>query len=83
MRIKTEGISWQELDGELVILDLDRSVYLTTNAAGAELAKQLLEDRTLDDLADHLVDVYEIDRETAVRDAQAFVDALREKQLLA
>ena len=43
MKLRSEGLTWQEIDGELVILDLKNSVYLTTNAAGAVIAKLLTE----------------------------------------
>jgi len=82
MRLRTEGITWQEIDGELVILDMQTSSYLTTNAAGATLAKLLTEDRNLDELAQALVDTFGIDASTARTDARAFVDELRTKQLL-
>ncbi|MBD8078929.1 PqqD family protein [Cellulosimicrobium arenosum] len=82
MQIRTDGVTWQEIDGELVLLDLERSVYLTTNASGALLTKLLVEDRSLDDLADALVAQFEIQRDDALRDAQAFVDELVEHQLL-
>lgn len=82
MQIRTDGVTWQEIDGELVLLDLERSVYLTTNASGALLTKLLVEERSLDDLADALVTEFAIDRSDAVRDAQAFVDELTEHKLL-
>lgn len=82
IRIKTEGVSWQEIDGELVILDLNRSVYLTTNAAGAELAKLLVQERSTEELADALVAKYEISREQAAADVRAFVRQLGDKNLL-
>ena len=46
MQIRTEGLVWQELEGDLVLMDLERSVYLTTNATGSVLAKLLTEERT-------------------------------------
>ncbi|WP_454043036.1 PqqD family protein [Cellulosimicrobium sp. Marseille-Q8652] len=82
MQIRTDGVTWQEIDGELVLLDLERSVYLTTNGSGALLTKLLVEEHTLDDLADALVAEFAIDRDDALRDAQAFVDELAEHQLL-
>lgn len=82
MKLRTEGLTWQEIDGELVILDLQRSTYLTTNAAGAILAKELTEERTLGDLVARLVAEFGIDEETASRDAAAFVEQLSSKQLL-
>ena len=74
MRIRTDDVVWQELDGELVILDLRRSVYLTTNLAGSSLAKLLIEDRTLEDLAEHLISEFQIGRIQALADAEAFAD---------
>jgi len=82
VQLRSEDITWQEIDGELVILDTARSVYLTTNASGAHLAKLLTVDRSLDDLADALVDEYGIERDTAVQDSEAFVAELRDKGLL-
>ena len=82
MQLRSEGITWQEIDGELVILDTARSVYLTTNVAGTHLAKLLTEDRSLDELADALEAEYGIDRATAMTDAQAFVADLRDSDLL-
>jgi coenzyme PQQ synthesis protein D (PqqD) len=82
LRIRTENVTWQEIDGELVILDLQRSTYLTTNVVGAQLAKYLTEDRSLDDLVDLLVSTYGIDTETATRDAEAFIQQLISKDLL-
>lgn len=83
MRLRSEGLSWQEIDGELVILDLKSSVYLTTNKSGAFLAKVLTDDRTTDELIDALVDEYGIDRQRAAADAGAFVEELTRKGLIA
>lgn len=83
MRLRTEGITWQEIDGELVILDLQTSAYLTTNSAGALLAKLLVEERSATELAEALVDEYGIDGARAHQDVDVFVDALRARSLLA
>lgn len=82
MRIRTENVTWQEIDGELIILDLQRSTYLTTNAVGAVLAKHLTDERTLDDLVTLLTSMYGIDTATATHDAQTFLQQLDSKDLL-
>ncbi len=83
MKLRTDGVTWQEIDGELVILDMQTSAYLTTNVAGAVLAKLLVQDREQQELSDALIAEFGIDRDTADRDAATFVDQLREKGLLA
>jgi hypothetical protein len=82
VKLRSEGLTWQEIDGELVILDLKNSVYLTTNVAGAVLAKLLTHGRTLDELSDALVDRFGIEYDVARRDTEAFVNQLRDKRLL-
>jgi len=82
VKLRSEGLTWQEIDGELVILDLKNSIYLTTNAAGAVLAKLLIQDRTVDDLSGALVEEFGIENEVAWRDTEAFVAQLKDKQLL-
>lgn len=82
MKLRDDGITWQEIDGELVILDLDSSTYLTTNASGAFVAKFLQEDRSLEDIVDAMTSEFGISREVAGRDAEAFVAMLHERGLL-
>lgn len=82
MRLRGEDLTWQEIDGELVILDLARSSYLTTNGTGAFLAKLLVEDRTPDDLAAALAAEYGITPEEARGDVDAFVAELARLELL-
>lgn len=78
----TGNVTWQEIDGELVVLDLTRSVYLTTNRSGAVLATLLQEERERDELVDALVAEYGVDRALAGRDVDAFLAQLDDKGLL-
>jgi Coenzyme PQQ synthesis protein D (PqqD) len=82
MRLRTEGIAWQELDGELVVLDLASSTYLAVNPSGTMLATLLQEERTLEELRDALVAEYRIPADVAEADARAYVDDLRARGLL-
>lgn len=82
MRLRHDGVSWQEIDGELVILDLERSVYLTTNETGAFLAKQLLEEQTLESLVETMRVRYDLSTDRATGDVTNFLASLKEKQLL-
>lgn len=82
MRLRTEGITWQEIDGELVILDLQSSMYLTTNGSGAFLAKLLTEERTEQELATALAAEFDIADDVAAADTAAFIEQLADKKLL-
>ena len=82
MRLRGEDLTWQEIDGELVILDLARSSYLTTNGTGAFLAKLLVTERTPEELADALAAEYQITSAEAREDVDAFVAELARLELL-
>lgn len=82
MRLRTDGVSWREIDGETVILDLSSSTYLKTNESGSTLLRLLAEDRSADELADGLVDAFGIPADRARADTEAFVRMLRERNLL-
>jgi hypothetical protein len=82
VRLRTEGITWQEIDGELVILDLQSSMYLTTNGSGAFLAKLLTEERTEQELAMALAAEFGIADDVAAADTAAFIGQLADKKLL-
>ena len=82
MKMRSDGVSWQELDGELVLLDLATSAYLTTNEAGTLLAKTLVDGTNHEALVDALVSTYRIDDERARADVDDFLRQLRERGLL-
>jgi hypothetical protein len=82
MKLRVDDITWREIDGELVILDLRSSTYLTANASASVLMRELTEERTLLQLAKTLLDTFDIPDGQARRDAVAFVDELRRHGLL-
>jgi hypothetical protein len=83
MRLRTEEISWQEIDGELVILDLRSSRYLAMNETGTFLAGLMAEERSTEELARALAKEYAITDDVATCDVRNFTEALQDKGLLA
>ncbi|MCA5892868.1 PqqD family protein [Isoptericola sp. NEAU-Y5] len=82
MKMRSDGVTWQEIDGELVLLDLSTSAYLTTNAAGSLLAKVLVDGAERGDLVAALVGEYGIDEARAAGDVDDFLEQLRSRDLL-
>ena len=82
MKLRVDDITWREIDGDLVVLDLRSSTYLTANASGSVLMRELTEERTLPQLAQALVDAFGLPESQARRDAAVFVDQLRDHGLL-
>lgn len=82
MKLRANDLTWREIDGDLVILDLRSSTYLTANASGTVLMKQLTEDRTNDELVQAMVDAFGISESQAEQDVRSFVDSLDRSGLL-
>lgn len=82
MRVRTDDVSWQELDGHVVVLDLRAGEYLEINASGSFLFLALTEGAQETALAGLLMERYSLSDEQAASDAEAFLEMLRSRQLL-
>ena len=83
MRIRTERLTWREVDDELVALDLDRSTYFTANPAAALLIKLLAEGSvTRDGLVAALLAEFDVEPAVAGGDVDAFLADLDRDGLL-
>ena len=76
------GLEWREVEGEIVALDLDRSVYLAANASGALMWRQLSTGATREALVELLARTYTLERGTAERDVDAFLAELQRQGYL-
>lgn len=72
--INTAGLTWREIDGEVVILDLEHSRYLSLNGTGAFLWRALADGVDDGELAALLSDRYDLDRDRATRDIAVFLE---------
>jgi hypothetical protein len=82
MRLRVDDLTWREIDGDLVVLDLRSSTYLTANASATVLMRELTEDRELPQLVQALVDGFGLPEHLARQHATAFVDELGARGLL-
>lgn len=82
MRLRTADVTWREIDGETVILDLATSTYLKTNESGSILMRLLADERSERELVDGLVDEFGIESDQARNDVESFLGMLRERELL-
>lgn len=83
VRLREEALVWREIDGELVAVDVGASTYLGANPSGTILWQLLADGASRQQLADALVERFGIDADRARADADAFVDSLDSRGLLA
>jgi hypothetical protein len=83
VRLRDEGLTWREIDGEVVALDARAASYVSTNETGTLLWNELKGGTTRERLAEVLVDRFGIETERALIDVDVFLDELRREDLLA
>jgi orotate phosphoribosyltransferase-like protein len=82
LKLREEGLSWREIDDEVVALDVETATYLSANASGRLLWRSLSAGATREELVSCLVDEFEIDTERAAADVDAFIGELSQRGLL-
>lgn len=83
LRLNEAAVSWREVDGEIIALQLSSSEYLSTNGTGALLWKSLAGGTSRDRLIELIVEEFGIEPERAAADTDTFLDALSAQGLLA
>jgi hypothetical protein len=82
MQLRDAGLTWHVAGDDVVVLDLEGSVYLRLNGSARLLWERLAQSSTEPELAAALVDEYGIGAERAADDVGAFVADLRRRGLL-
>jgi hypothetical protein len=82
MQLRDAGLTWHVAGDDVVVLDLEGSVYLKLNGSARVLWERLARSSTETELADALVDTFGIDPERAAADVATFVADLRRRGLL-
>ena len=71
-----ERLAARKVGGEMVILSADDSSLFVLNEVGTTVWEAADGRTSIQTIADSVCDEYEVDRDTALRDVEAFVEAL-------
>lgn len=82
LRLDESTVAWREVDGDIVVIDLKASQYLTLNTVGRFLWLQLAHGADETSLTDALATEAGLDRDRARDDVAAFVQDLRTRKFL-
>jgi hypothetical protein len=82
LQLKVDDVVWRDVGDDLVVLELSTSTYLTLNGTARHIWESLAVGTTLDVLIEMLVDRYKITELQAQADAESFLAALSERELL-
>lgn len=86
MKIKSDFIL-SEIDGEYIVVTVahsqeDFNGAITLNESGKLMWEQMEDGFTIDMLVDKVLEDYDIDRKTAIRDVTEFVDMLKNHNII-
>lgn len=81
------GFMLREIAGQSVVVPLGARVVefngiMTLSESGALLWRSLEKDATIEEMVDALLAEYEVDRETAARDVEDFVECMKSNSLI-
>ena len=82
LKLRRDAVDWLDVNGEIVILDMNKSRYMSINHSGAEIWRLLNRGATRQQLIDNLKELYGIDDDQAITDVDGFLSALSEHGLL-
>lgn len=82
VRIRSKNVSWREVDGEVIALDLTSSTYFTTNRTGTLLWHAMVDGAAVGDLVELLASTFGIPADRAKGDVGSFLDLLSANNLL-
>ena len=80
---RADGLLAAAVGDELLMMSVAQGKYFNLNGVGARIWELLAEPTTLDGLVAALTAEYEVDGESARREVENFLAALRERELLA
>jgi len=77
----SENLFVQEVDGELVLLDMQSENYFGLDAVASKIWQILNADKSLAETAEILQEIYDVDESTLRRDLETFVQQLLDNGL--
>ncbi len=77
-----ETVFAQEVDGEMVLLDMNSENYFGLDVVGTDIWNAMQENETLDEVFKVLLMQYDVEDEVLKKDLITFVEKLKENGLL-
>jgi hypothetical protein len=82
-RVKiNDGLIWREDGGDVVVVNVEKGVYLGINGAGGQMWRELVEHGSLEKTFESLQDQFDVEPDELRRDLDDLVRQLVEKGLV-
>ncbi|WP_406944821.1 lasso peptide biosynthesis PqqD family chaperone [Halobacillus sp. SY10] len=77
-----EGHIVSDMDGERVMLSIENGKYYNLGELGGEIWDKIEQPKHVSELIDDLLEVYEVERDVCEEQVQAFLEHLRDENLI-
>lgn len=75
-------VLFQEVNGEIVLLDLEAETYFGLNESGAVVWQLLQKELNVEQIIEHLLSEFDVTPETAGKDVRELLEQLEKAQLV-
>jgi Coenzyme PQQ synthesis protein D (PqqD) len=82
LKLREGATEWREVEGQVLVLDLEDSDYLIVNRTGAAVWPALVAGTTREKLIELLTSTFDVDAGSAAANLDEFLSTLRERRLL-
>ncbi len=80
--VKPSHVAYQVIEGEAVVLDIPGRTLRGLNPVGSRIYQLVDGKRTIGDITKTIMEEFECDEEGIIEDVRAFLEELREKNLV-
>lgn len=81
-KVKPE-ILYSKINEETVLMSIEAGFYYSLDSVGSQIWELLTkQSASIEELSDRLINEYEVDKETCLKDVQEFIDELASKKLI-
>ena len=77
-----EKVFWREIEGEIVILNIDNGFYYTLDEVGSIIWEMVVKNISEEQIVKNLVEGYETDKATASKDVKTFLRELEKQEII-
>lgn len=75
-------IAWRRVEDEIVVLDLETSVYFSLNEVAARIWELIHQGKAVSETVRALTEEYAVDERAARKDASRFLEELKKEKLI-
>lgn len=77
-----EKISWKEMDGLVIIVDLESGAYFSLNSTASDIWQAIVSGKTEEEVKKIISEKYEVEGETIDKDVSACIDSWLSENLI-